>query len=135
MRYIIVLLTILLGCTYCSAQTDVKISVGERGRQHELTQHGIKETISASVIKDDPKLHLVYKDDSYIIGQYDVAIVKNRKSVIGPFTVKEGKERDVFDKLYPHFEPGAQIIYDKIIVMSRNSPKAIAHPGITVALQ
>lgn len=135
MHYILVLLTLLFGWTYSSAQTDVKISVGERGRQHELTQQPIKETISASVIKDDPKLHLVCKDDSYIIGQYDVAIVTDGKNVVGPFTVKEGNEREQFDKLYPHFKPGAQILYDKIIVVCRNAPKRIAHPGISVELQ
>lgn len=135
MRYIVALMTILFGCIYCSAQTDVKISVGDRGRQHELTQQPIKETISASVIKDDPKLHIICKDDSYIIGQYDVSIVKDKQNVIGPFTVKEGNEREVFDNLYPHFEPGARILYDKILVVSRNPPKRIAHPGITVELQ
>lgn len=135
MRYFIILLTILFGSVYCSAQTDVKISVGERGRQHELRQQGIKETISASVIKDDPKLHLVCKDESNVIGQYEVSVLKERQNVIGPFTVKEGNERDVFDKLFPHFQPGAKILYDKIIVISRSSPNAIAQPGITVELQ
>lgn len=135
MRQIMLLLIVLLAVTYCQAQSDVKIAVGERGQQYELTQQPIKVIISASVIKDDPKLHLTCKDDSYIIGQYDVSVLSENGSIIGPFTIKDKDEQKQFDKLYPYFTSGGKVYYDKLMLVCKNPPKTIAHPGVVVELQ
>lgn len=135
MRYFVLLFVTLFGLNYCCAQSDVKIAVGERGQQYEVTQRAIKTTISASVIKDDPKLHLICKDDSYIIAQYDISVQSGDKDIIGPFTIKDKDEQKQFDKLYPYFTTGAKVYYEKIVLVCKNPPKTIAHPGIVVELQ
>ena len=135
MRQLTLLLATLVNLNYCCAQSDVKIAVGERGQQHEVTQRAITTTISASVIKDDPKLHLICKDDSYIIAQYDISVQSGDKDIIGPFTIKDKDEQKQFDKLYPHFISGAKIYYEKIVLVCKNPPKTIAHPVISVELQ
>lgn len=134
MRCYILLLILLATATTSFAQSNFTISIGEKGRQYELTKQPITERLSAFVVKGDPKLVLTAKDDNYKIAQYDVSILKDNK-VIGPFTVGENNAQDVFDKLYSHFEPGAKVFYEKIMLVSRNPPNRMAHPGIVVELQ
>lgn len=134
MRYYILLLILLATGTISFAQSNFTISIGEKGLQYELTKQPITERISAFVVKGDPKLVLNAKDDNYSIVQYDVSILKDNK-VIGPFTVGENNAQEVFDKLYSHFEPGAKVFYEKIMLVCRNPPNRMAHPGIVVELQ
>ena len=135
MRQIMLLFIVLFAVTYCRAQSDVKIAVGERGQQYEVTQQAIMTTISASVIKDDPKLHLKSKDDNYMIAQYDISVLSEDGSIIGPFTIKDKDEQKQFDKLYPYFTSGGKVYYDKLMLVCKNPPKTIAHPGVVVELQ
>lgn len=133
-------LLIILALTFpfsLFAQGETKIFVGEKGTQRLASAHAVTEKIAIATFRDDPALHVSNDKNSYIIAQYEISVKPPNKDLMGPFLVKDNNNQQVFDKLYPYFEPGSRIFYEKIILVCRDCtpPTQIASPGIAVLLE
>ncbi len=139
MRYFIAFFVVLTLSYTSPAQDGPKLSIGEKGNQYPVTGQAISERMTTAVFRSDPKLYVNTEsgNNSYIIAQYDIAVQVDDKNIIGPFTIKENNAQDILDKMYRHFETGAKVFYDKIILACRDCvpPKPVAVPGIAVELE
>jgi len=137
MRYCITIIMLLTFCYVGRAQDGPKLSIGEKGNQFPITNQPVSERVTTAVFRSDPKLYVNGGKNDYMIAQYDVSVVVNENNIAGPFTVEDNNSQEVFDKLYRHFEMGAKIFYDKILLVCKDCipPKQVAAPGIAVVLE
>lgn len=143
MRYYITFFMLLAFGFTAGAQGEARISIGKRGSQYSAMQL-IKEKMSASLLREDPKLYVTeagIADNTdgatYIIPNYEITVEGTAGDINGPFVVRDGNEQEVFDKMHTHLQPGAKVTYNKVVIVCRIClpPRQINAPGVMVTLE
>ena len=141
MSYCITIIILLALSFTTYAQSDARISIGERGTKHAIAQP-ISEKISASIMRENGKLYVSAEgagDNKYIVAQYEISVLPKGGGgdIIGPFLVKDDNAQKVFDQLHTWFETGAKVFYEKIMLICRECtpPEPINARGIAVTLE